>query len=92
MDYDQFSASATALLDRLADRVPAANAEVLREFAQVGEWGELIDELTAVLVAHHITLTRAEHTTLRDLADHAELPTAALDELPVIEDPPESDA
>jgi hypothetical protein len=56
-----------ALLDRLADRLPAVELSQLRRYNAVGEWGVLIDELAARLVQDKTALRSAERDRLREL-------------------------
>jgi hypothetical protein len=56
-----------ALLDRLADRLPAAELSQLRRYNAVGEWGVLVDELTAALVQDGIAVRPSERDALREL-------------------------
>ena len=55
------------LLDRLADRLPAAELSQLRRYNAVGEWGLLVDELTAALVQDRIAIRPSERDALREL-------------------------
>jgi hypothetical protein len=66
-----------ALLDRLADRLAAAELAQLRRFNAVGEWGPLVDELTAALVQDKIALRPSERDALRELLYAFESPGEA---------------
>lgn len=63
----QLRDSSAALLDRLADRLPADELRQLRTFNKVGEWGSLINELAAILVQDKIAIRPSERDAVRDL-------------------------
>lgn len=50
----------TALLDRLADRLPADQLAIMRRANFAGEWLEVVSNLTAVLIGGEIPVTSAE--------------------------------
>lgn len=58
-----------ALPERYATRLPADVLESLRTFDSVGEWGELVSELTACLAQDRIPITPAERDDLVALAE-----------------------
>lgn len=61
------SADAQALLELLANRLPANRLEEYRTLSNVGEWGILINELSASLVVRQIPVTPAERDALAAL-------------------------
>lgn len=56
-----------ALLDSLADRLPADELRQLRTFNFVGEWGSLINEVAAILVQDKIAIRPSERDAVREL-------------------------
>lgn len=63
-----------ALLDHLADRLPAEQLTQLRRFNAVGEWGSLVNEVAAVLVRREIAVHPSERDALRELLYAFDLP------------------
>ena len=63
-----------ALLDHLADRLPAAELSQLRRFNAVGEWASLVNELAATLVQDKVAVSPSERDALRELLHAFDLP------------------
>ena len=74
MKTPELRTKTTALLDSLADRLPADRLAQYREYAFVGEWGELVDALAATLVRREVPVTAAEKETLREVLFSFDLP------------------
>ncbi len=55
------------LLDQLANRVPPAELEQLHEFLEVGEPGELFDNLAALFIKEQLPVSREEYDELAAL-------------------------
>lgn len=53
-----------ALLELLAGRLPERDLWQLRTLSRVGEWAELVNSLSAVLVARQIAVTPGERDAL----------------------------
>ncbi|UVS76897.1 hypothetical protein Actkin_00593 [Actinokineospora sp. UTMC 2448] len=70
----EMRAKATALVESLADRLPPDRLARYRQFAFVGEWGELADNLAAGLVNRRIPVTAEEKEALREVLYSFELP------------------
>lgn len=69
MDEAEVSRRAAALPEQYADRIPQPQLDGLRSLARGGEWGELIDALTAGLAKRELPVTSAERDELRALAE-----------------------
>jgi hypothetical protein len=67
MDVGRFSATATAVLDSLGDRLSADDQDSLRTYLWAGEWGLLADELAAALLEHRTPIAAGERDLVRDL-------------------------
>lgn len=67
MKTAELRARTTALLDRLADRLPPDRMAQYREYAFVGEWAMLVDELAAGLVRRRVPVTEDEREALREI-------------------------
>lgn len=65
MEHAELRDRTTALLDTLADRLPADRLADYRRFAFVGEWGELVDNLLAGLHKRRTQITEGERAELR---------------------------
>ena len=79
----ELAARTRCLPELFADRVRAADLEGLRSMAGGGEWGELLDLLTAALRLTGATITTREHNLLRELLTSWGLPTDQLADLVV---------
>lgn len=66
-DLGRLADNATDLLERLADRFPADQLRMCRSLATGGEWGELIDLISAVLVNRQVAVTPSERDALAEL-------------------------
>ncbi len=56
-----------ALVEALADRLPAETLARLRVYSDVGEWGELLEELRACVAKRQIPLTPDERDLLASI-------------------------
>lgn len=74
MDLAEFSTRTENLIDRLSNRVPERELRQYREYARVGEWTELIDDLAAVLVNQSIPVSPAERDEFDSLLKSYDLP------------------
>jgi hypothetical protein len=81
MDEYELAERAYALPGRFADRLDPADLATLREYAEVGEWGEEIDLLLACLNAARQPVTAAERAELTALLTAMGLPTGPAEEL-----------
>jgi hypothetical protein len=81
MDEHELAERAYALPNRFADRLDSANLATVREYAEVGEWGEEIDLLLACLSAARRPVTAAERGELVALLQAMGLPTGPADAL-----------
>lgn len=53
-----------ALLDSIADRLPADAVTRLRATSEAGDWTDLVDDMCAQLVEGHVEVTAAERDAL----------------------------
>jgi thioredoxin-like negative regulator of GroEL len=83
MDGYEIAERAHALPDKFANRLEPAELAAVREYAEVGEWGEEIDLLLVSLRAGQRSVTAAERTELIDLLEAMGMPTEAVDALNV---------
>jgi len=74
MDERELAVRAYALPGRFAGRLDPADLAVVREYAQVGEWGEEIDLLLACLRLACLPVTAAERAELVVLLQAMGLP------------------
>jgi len=81
MDEHELAGRAYALPGRFADRLDAADLATLREYAEVGEWGEEVDLLLVCLRTARRPVTVAERADLIALLDAMGLPTEPAQEL-----------
>jgi hypothetical protein len=81
MDEHELAARAYELPGRFADRLDSAELAGVREYAEVGEWGEEIDLLLACL--RGATVTGAERAEFVALLQAMGLPTEPAEELRV---------
>lgn len=70
MDVVKLHTDSRALLESLADRLPAETVARYRGFSDVGEWAELISGLAGSLVNRTVIVTAAEYQQLADLLGH----------------------
>ncbi len=75
MDEYELAERAHALPDRFADRLEPGDLATVRQYADVGEWGEEIDLLLATLSATRQPITTAERSDLLVLLKAMGLPT-----------------
>jgi hypothetical protein len=83
MDGYEIAERAHALPDTFADRLESVDLAAVREYAEVGEWGEEIDLLLASLRAGQRSVTLAERTELIALLEAMGMTTEAVDALKV---------
>jgi hypothetical protein len=69
MEDKELARRAYALPDRFADRLDPKDLANIREYADVGEWGEEIEELLASLRHDDRAITTAEHEEIQALLD-----------------------
>lgn len=81
MDQYELAERAYKLPQRFADRLNQADLATVREYAEVGEWGEEIDLLLACLSAAQRSVTAAERGELVALLEAMDLPTKPAEEL-----------
>jgi len=76
MDGYEVAERAHALPTTFADRLEPDDLAAVREYAEVGEWGEEIDLLLACLHAGRRSVTAAERTELVALLEAIGMSTA----------------
>jgi hypothetical protein len=81
MDEHELAGRAYALPSRFADRLDPADLATVREYAEVGEWGEEIDLLLACLSAARRPVTAAERGELVALLEAMGMRTGPAEEL-----------
>ena len=81
MDEYELAERAYALPGRFADRLDPADLATVREYAEVGEWGEEIDLLLASLRAARQPVTAAERKELVALLQAMGLPAEPAEQL-----------
>lgn len=81
MDEYELAERAYALPGRFADRLDPADLGTVREYAEVGEWGEEIDLLLASLRAARQPVTAAEREELVALLQAMGLPAEPAEQL-----------
>jgi hypothetical protein len=81
MDEYELAERAYALPGRFADRLDPADLATVREYAEVGEWGEEIDLLLASLRAARQPVTAAEREELVALLEEMGLPAEPAEQL-----------
>ncbi|MFC8046122.1 hypothetical protein [Nocardia sp. NPDC057353] len=64
---NKLNADSRALLEQLANRLPPEAVAQYQRFGEVGEWGELVDNLCAGLVKRRIPVTEEERDRLAAL-------------------------
>jgi hypothetical protein len=83
MDDYEIAERACALPDTFADRLEPNDLATIREYAEVGEWGEEIDLLLASLRAGRRSVTAAERAELTALLAAMGMATDAVEALNV---------
>jgi hypothetical protein len=83
MDQYELAERAYALPGRFADRLDPTDLATVREYAEVGEWGEEIDLLLACLSAAGRPVTVAERSELVTLLEAMGMPARPAQELSV---------
>jgi hypothetical protein len=83
MDEYEIAERAHALPDRFADRLDPADLKTVREYAEVGEWGEELDLLLAALRETQRPITALERSELVTLLQAMGLPTDPAEKLEV---------
>jgi thioredoxin-like negative regulator of GroEL len=83
MDAYELAERAHALPDRFADRLEPADLATVREYAEVGEWGEEIDLLLASLRASQRPVAAEERSELVSLLEAMGMSTEPVDALSV---------
>lgn len=78
MDVAEFRTLAESLLDRLGARLDETQASIVREYLQVGEWHEAVDNLVATVAADDVRITEPEREDLRQLAESLTMPADVL--------------
>ena len=81
MDEYELAERAYALPGRFADRLDPADLATVRQYAEVGEWGEEIDLLLASLRAARQPVTAAERKELVALLEAMGLPAEPAEQL-----------
>jgi hypothetical protein len=81
MDEYEMAERAYALPDKFADRLGPDDLVSVRQYADVGEWGEEIDLLLAALTATRQPVTAAERSDLLILLKAMGLPADAVEKL-----------
>ena len=81
MDEYELAKRAYALPARFADRVNPADLATIREYAEVGEWGEEVDLLLACLGSARHSVTAEERGELVALLDAMGWPSTPVDQL-----------
>lgn len=83
MDGYEIAERAHALPDTFADRLEPTDLAAIREYAEVGEWGEEVDLLLASLRAGQQPVTVWERSELIALLEGMGMPTKPVDLLNV---------
>jgi len=83
MDEYEIANRAYALADRFGSRLEPRDLATVREFADVGEWGEELDLLLACLHQAQQPVTAAERNELLELLNAMGMPTAPVTKLNV---------
>jgi hypothetical protein len=83
MDGYEIAERAHALPDTFADRLEPSDLAAVREYAEVGEWGEEIDLLLASLRAGQRSVSAAERRELVALLEAMGMSTEPVDMLNV---------
>jgi thioredoxin-like negative regulator of GroEL len=83
MNDHEIAERAHALPDTFADRLSPADLATVREYAEVGEWGEEIDLLLACLTSGRRSLTAVERMELIELMEAMGMATDAVEALNV---------
>jgi len=83
MDGYELAQRAHALPETFADRLEPTDLAAVREYAEVGEWGEEIDLLLASLRAGQRSVRPAERSELLALLKAMGMPTEPVDALHV---------
>jgi hypothetical protein len=81
MDEYELGERAYALPGRFADRLDPADLATVREYAEVGEWGEEIDLLMACLRAARQPVTAEERRDLVALLEAMGMPAEPAEQL-----------
>ena len=81
MDEHELAERAYALPGRFADRLDPADLATVREYAEVGEWGEEIDLLLASLSATRQPVTASERGEFMALLKAMGMPTEPAEQL-----------
>jgi hypothetical protein len=81
MDEYELAQRAHALPAQFADRLDPADLETIREYSEVGEWGEEVDLLLACLTKARRAVSASERKELAALLDAMQLPSTPLDRL-----------
>lgn len=76
IDLVKLSEESHALLGQLADRIPTDQLEACRSLARGGEWPELIDLISSVLVTDQIPISPAERDALAALLRMQPIPSS----------------
>jgi hypothetical protein len=81
MDDYELAERAHALPGRFADRLDPADLAAVREYAEVGEWGEEVDLLLACLSAARRPVTASERAELIALLEAMGMSAVPAEEL-----------
>ncbi len=81
MDEYELAERAYALPGRFADRLDPTDLATVREYAEVGEWGEEIDLLLASLSAARQPVTAEERRDLVALLEAMGMPAEPAEQL-----------
>jgi hypothetical protein len=81
MDEHEIAHRASVLPEQFASRLAGDTIEFLHLMDQGGEYGELVAELTAALVADHTVVTHAEKDELLALLQATGMPRNHIDQL-----------
>lgn len=71
----EFADRLRALLERMAARLPSEELRQYREFDDVGEWDELIDNLAALLVKEQVPISCDERDEFAAILDMCTVPS-----------------
>ena len=74
MDLVKLGEDSHDLLEQLADRFPQQALETCRSFDNAGEWGQLIELISATLVKRSVPVTSQERDALADLLYRYSIP------------------
>ena len=80
-DYTKLSNRMAMLFDGFRGRAPSAALEAAREFLDYNEYGVAYEALADVLASNRVSITEAELSAMREVAEQMELEAGAWQQL-----------